>query len=258
MYVLILAGIDSPELGSITADLADLLPESPVVQVSDVRTASERITHRNLHPELLIVAQSAPDEFTRQDVVELFRLAPLARWICCYSSWCESDGRNRDIWPPGSRVPFHGFRARLMREIQVLNGMRPPLPLTASRDEVFEFDAVGIPKSGTRRRVEVDSPDPELKTWLFDLIKSAGHLPVQGTAATLAGIPDVVFRDLDPCSGQVSSEPRRVVHADGPRPVVIGLMGLPHPEDAKCATSAGCDKLLSKLAPLEELLAAIV
>ncbi|MGE3317511.1 MAG: hypothetical protein AB7O26_20550, partial [Planctomycetaceae bacterium] len=140
MRVLLLSGIDSPELLSISEDLPKLLPGSTIDRVDRVAGAAERISIEGRHPDLLVVVQHAPDEFPRADVAELFRLAPLARWICCYGPWCESDGRNRDLWPPGSRVPFHGFRARLHREVAVLRGERAPLPLTASRDEIFEFD----------------------------------------------------------------------------------------------------------------------
>jgi hypothetical protein len=91
-------------------------------------------------PELVIVCQHGPDEFPESDVHRLIGLFPLARLISCYGPWCASDGRTRDIWPLAVRVPVAAAAERVRRELDVLAGRRPPLPLTASRDEIFLFD----------------------------------------------------------------------------------------------------------------------
>jgi hypothetical protein len=64
----------------------------------------------------------------------------LARLICCYGPWCASDGRTRDVWPLSIRVPTALASRRIDLELEVLTGTRWPLPLTASRDEIFLFD----------------------------------------------------------------------------------------------------------------------
>ena len=92
-------------------------------------------------PDLVIVCQLCSDEFTEADVRRLLGLFPLARFVCCYGPWCESDGRTRDIWPLAVRVPARFAADRVRRELEVIQGVRPPLPLTASRDEIFLFDA---------------------------------------------------------------------------------------------------------------------
>jgi hypothetical protein len=92
------------------------------------------------HPELIIVCQHGSDEFTTPEVHRLIGLYPLARLVCCYGSWCASDGRTRDIWPLAVRVPVELAPERIRRELEVLAGRRRPLPLTASRDEIFLFD----------------------------------------------------------------------------------------------------------------------
>jgi hypothetical protein len=91
-------------------------------------------------PELVLVCQHWSDEFTTQDVHCLIARYPLARLVCCYGPWCASDGRTRDIWPLAVRVPTDAAPDRIRRELDVLAGRRRPLPLTASRDEIFLFD----------------------------------------------------------------------------------------------------------------------
>lgn len=91
-------------------------------------------------PDFVVVCQHWPDEFTERDVRRLMGLYPLARVSCCYGPWCQSDGRSRDIWPFAVRVPVCSAAGRIGRELEVLAGLRRPLPLTASRDEVFLFD----------------------------------------------------------------------------------------------------------------------
>ena len=92
-------------------------------------------------PDLVIVCQSWPDEFSASEVSEALGRWPLALWVCCYGAWCDSDGRTRSIWPISVRVPVAEAEHRLKHVWQVLAEQQgEPLPLTASRDEAFEFD----------------------------------------------------------------------------------------------------------------------
>jgi hypothetical protein len=91
-------------------------------------------------PDLVLICQHEPDEFTTRDVHALIGRHPLARLVCSYGPWCASDGRTRDIWPLAVRVPVELAPERIRRELDVLAGRRSPLPLTASRDEIFLFD----------------------------------------------------------------------------------------------------------------------
>ncbi len=93
-------------------------------------------------PDLVVVCQSWPDEFSSVEVSACLGHWPLTQWVVCFGSWCESDGRTRDIWPIGLRVPARAAVSRLQRVWEIVRGGRPePLPVTASRDEAFEFDA---------------------------------------------------------------------------------------------------------------------
>jgi hypothetical protein len=90
-----------------------------------------------LAADLIVVCQSWSDEYTAREVTALLSAAPLARLLCVYGRWCDSDGRTRNIWPLAVRVPAVEFEARLQREINVLEGRDAPLPLTATRTEIF-------------------------------------------------------------------------------------------------------------------------
>lgn len=103
-------------------------------------TTGEASAADDWFPDLVLVCQHWPDEFTERDMLRILALYPLARLTCCYGPWCQSDGRSRDIWPLAARVPVQAAAERIARELEVVAGTRRPLPLTASRDEVFLFD----------------------------------------------------------------------------------------------------------------------
>lgn len=108
-------------------------------------------------PDLVIVCQSWPDEFLPSAVSAALGRWPLALWVCCYGAWCDSDGRNRSTWPIGVRVPVAESERRLNHIWQVLTEQQDdPLPLTASRDEAFEFDHC----DGRARPGNVDGDQP--------------------------------------------------------------------------------------------------
>ena len=92
-------------------------------------------------PDFVIICQSWPDEFSATEVSAALGRWPLALWVCCYGAWCDSDGRTRTIWPISVRVPAGEAAGRLQHAWRILAEQQSdPLPLTASRDEAFEFD----------------------------------------------------------------------------------------------------------------------
>ena len=112
---------------------------------SDSRTTRRaRLVADALEPDLVIVCQSWPDEFSATEVTSALGRWPLSLWVVCYGAWCASDGRTRTIWPLSVRVPADESRSRLDHLWRILREQREsPLPLTASRDESLEFDVTG-------------------------------------------------------------------------------------------------------------------
>ena len=115
-------------------------PELSVRRLKNVDAAAQLADKEGWQADLCVACQHWSDEFTTGEVARLLRLFPLARFVCVYGPWCASDGRTRDAWPLSVRVPAHSAPDRIQRELGVLRGEIPPLPLTASRDEIFEFD----------------------------------------------------------------------------------------------------------------------
>jgi hypothetical protein len=142
LIVLAVGDLSTQELQPVRA-LVDILAE----RGSDVHYAADLSPKRlsdgcgDWFANLVLVCQHWPDEFSEPDVRRLLTRHPLARIVCCYSPWCESDGRTRTTWPLAVRVPIRCAVERIDRELEVLGDKRAPLPLTASRDEIFRFDA---------------------------------------------------------------------------------------------------------------------
>lgn len=92
-------------------------------------------------PDFVVVCQSWPDEFLASQVSRFLGFWPLAQWVVCYGAWCDSDGRTRTTWPIGLRVPVALCERRLNHLWSIVLGQgSTPMPMTASRDEAFEFE----------------------------------------------------------------------------------------------------------------------
>jgi hypothetical protein len=139
--VLVVGDLFSHDMHSVERRVEELARDNCDVRIfSNVSEAMVKASAAVWHPDLVIVCQQWPDEYTTAEVRELLGAFPLARLICCYGHWCASDGRTRDVWPLSSRVPATLAARRIDLELEVLAGTRWPLPLTASRDEIFLFD----------------------------------------------------------------------------------------------------------------------
>lgn len=196
-------------------------------------------------PDLMLVAQSWPDEFSPQGVDRLIRLAPLTRWICCYGPWCDADGRTRDLWPPGSRVPAWRFLPRLRQELRGLSlGDGSLIPLTGSREEIFAQD-YSSSHFHSERTVRVDSPDQTYADFLARACRSWG-MPVNPST------PDLILFDLDPDSPLREAQFHRL-RDQFPATQFLGLQGFSNPDQEQLWFSRGIAHIASKLAPLSEL-----
>lgn len=144
-------------------------------------------------PDLIVLLQYWSDEYSRAEIHQLLAFAPLARVVVCAGAWCESDGRNRDLWPQAVRVPIWAAIDRLRHEWQLICGQqdRSPLLWSASREEVFAFDASCEFLDGERKSVLVDSPDPAIRRYLSDALSAEKHqLEFES--------PSVILFDADP------------------------------------------------------------
>jgi hypothetical protein len=198
-----------------------------------------------LPPDLILIFQEWPEQFTLEEADWLLATHPTARIICAYSGWCESDGRTRTIWPHAVRVPQQRLTDRLRREIQVVGGVHAPLPLTASRRERFLFDhrpEQALPDV-SRYAIRVVSPDRALGDALTELL---------GQFRQTNDPPDVIFFDVDPWCEKTRSELRGFAR-HYPRARLVALAGFPGHEPVDEITACGACAVLPKLLTASQL-----
>lgn len=138
LRVLIVGSEKSPLMATVQNAIVRIFPET---------TRYDRFPHWNAinfdgndsPPDLAIILQHWPDEFTAEEIRTALSRWPLTRWLCCHGPWCASDGRTRQIWPPALRVTTDDLESRLAGELRTLRGELSPLPATAALDEVFAF-----------------------------------------------------------------------------------------------------------------------
>jgi hypothetical protein len=207
------------------------------------------------HPDLIVVFEAWPDQYSEAEALELVTLCPLARIVCCFGPWCDSAGRTRSIWPLAVRVPVAAAQRRIAREMAMLEN-RPlasrPLPLTASRAEIFEFD-FGLSASMEPHVISarVVSPDRRWRKMLQSSIAKRGfRISAEGES----GVADVVLYDADPWDS-VREAGLRSLRAASAQAKLIACTGFPHFDLGASLSRAGADNVWFKLAPLEELVA---
>lgn len=143
--VMIIGRADAPEFAVVVDSLQGSGVERPEFFRS-LPLAIRQIDTQQSKPELVIVLQSWSDEFAADDVRELLGLLLFGRVLCCYSPWCLSDGRSRDIWPVSVRVPLSSARSAVQFEIENMNRKLPPLLPMAAAEEVFAYRSTVTPK----------------------------------------------------------------------------------------------------------------
>lgn len=250
---------------------------------SDIRTGERvgsllrLVREENWFPDLVVVCQHWPDEFSQRDVRRLLELLPLTLWTCICGPWCESDGRNGSPWPTAVRVRAGCADLRIRRQRAVLSGEVSALPLTASRDEMFAFDYTSPPaESGNNRRAEVVTPDAEFRRTLHELLRAGGFVvenrlsadasahvspgnmaaPTESSTDRQVNAPAAIVWDVDPYSDGREAELRhfRTAH---PSTAVVALMALWLPDVSQRVTHAGADVVLAKATIASELSAAL-
>jgi hypothetical protein len=209
-------------------------------------------------PDILIVLQAWPDQFLAGEVEELISLCPLARLLCCFGPWCDSDGRTRSIWPLGARVPAAGFPSRFEHEVALLTDCRgagPPLPLTASRTEIFEFD---FARPVAQRALAADgvtilSPDRYFREMLSSGLKGAGMREIE---SQVTGQSCAIVFDADPWSTDRAAALATICTAH-PQSPLVACVGFPRPHIEAELRRTGADRVWFKLSPLAALINAL-
>jgi len=247
--ILILGNSQAAEMQAVVASVNRQVSQAGIRNATDIQAVSRWVAEQDWFADLAIVCQNWPDEFTQQDVTQLLGLFPLARFICCFGMWCESDGRNRDIWPAAIRIPARNAQERIHRELAVLKGEETPLPLTASRNEIFKFDCDHSLPSGTSRSVSVSSPDCEYRRCLEELLSVTGYKIVPDKDR----VPYIVLWDMDPWRENLAKEITSYCRQHE-NTAVIGLMSFATPEMVNAVKACGAVSVIPKLTDAERIL----
>ena len=120
---------------------AELESSLPGAETHRFGTPGDAIRSRTSAPDLVVVVQHRPAEFSRRDATALLGSQPLARFVVALGPWCASHGRSERLWPEAVTVSLRNAPPRLRREALRLLASEPPLPLTAGRDELLLADA---------------------------------------------------------------------------------------------------------------------
>ena len=170
-------------------------------------------------PDLVLVIQDTPDQFSRQDTQELLATWPLARLIVCHGPWCNGDGRNRDCWPLAVRVPYTDVDNRLRREFAALAGDGNILPWTAGRDEIAAAEYFHTPPAlPTTFTYRVDSPDIAWQALVSAQLDAQGGMsPPEGGNTTI----DLLLIDADPLDPTRLEQSFRMIHDFAPQNTLL-------------------------------------
>jgi hypothetical protein len=259
LRVLILGDAEAAEMRDAVAAVRAAVPPPDVRAVREVREAGGLIEGEAWHPDLVLVLQEWPEQFTPGDVRQLWAWFPLARFVCAFGPWCDSDGRSRALWPLAVRVAAASAAERIGRELEWIAGRPeagPPLPPTAGRDEVFESACRGAwPRSAAPVVAAVRSPDAALQGWLEELLRRSGCRIAAAAGDEVA----LLVWDADPW-GPPRAEALQADRERLPQARVAALVGFPRHELGAELKQHGAAWVIPKLAAgpaLREVLASL-
>jgi len=231
----------------------------PIV-VPDVEAAAAKLG-QGLAPELVVLAQAFPGQFSQAEVDRLRRLAPLARILGLLGSWCEGEPRTGRVWPGVARIYWHQWLPRADEELARMHqGIRTTwgLPDTATDEErlLLDADTATSRHENTRRRglLAIFTYRFEMSDWLSAACRTRGYSttwlrpaqPRSGCAARAA-----IF-DGNEASETEVEELRQLQRDFGPVPI-IALLDFPRTSACRKMLAAGATAVLSKPLRLEDL-----
>lgn len=227
-----------------------------VVAVAGVEAAVDAVASGDLAPDLIVVAQSFPGQFSSASIDRLRRAAPLARLLGLLGTWCEGETRTGQPWPAAIRIYWHEWQSRVEQEIARLREgacSTWALPITASEEERLLLLA-DEPTGAREGRIAVWTPHFDMQDWLRAACRRRGyetvwlepHRPVETLEATAA-----IF-DGNECRAEEAQSLQRLSDALGPVPI-IALLEFPRVEDHARALAAGARAVLSKPLLMEDL-----
>ena len=222
----------------------------------NVEAAEQLLAYGKCAPDVLVLAQSYPGQWSAAAVERLRRLAPLARLVGLLGSWCEGEERTGRPWPAAIRGYWHQWPARAPRQFQAIQHGKLTgwsLPVTATEEDrlLCEVQPGGASRSAL---VVVCSSNRSAAELLCDACLARGWPTVwlrPDWHAVVGGVCVGIFDGLD-LSGPQLDRLRRLCKLVEPAPV-LALVDYLRIEDVALATQAGATAVLAKPVHLVDL-----
>lgn len=278
--LLLLGQTSSRELAAVAALVRSQAAAQELRETPDVPGLRRLVFEAHWYPDLVVALQAWSDQFSAADVRDLLAFAPLSRVLCVYGPWCDSDGRTRTSWPLAVRVPAPDAAARIARELAWLQGVGAPaggavvsrvdagglagspLPLTASRAEVFVETYASTPcRSIVPTSANVESPDPAFRHMLLSALRQADHTSTTrrseeadrwGEVSEGGESARIIVWDADPWDSSRAAA-LSTLRSERPAAGIIACAGFPEAGQSAALVEAGADAVWFKLSPLELL-----
>jgi DNA-binding NarL/FixJ family response regulator len=223
----------------------------------DPEAAEALLSHQSVAPDVIVLAESYPGQFSAAAIDRLRTLAPLARIVALLGSWCEGETRTGRPCPGAVRVYWHQGCPRSAQELARIAQGRVSswtLPATATEEERL-LTTSEFPLPTGQGLVAIHTPHASMAEWLSAACRLGGYSTVRLDGprwAQVAGVAAGVFDATD--LGPLESERlTRMAHQLG-RPPIVALLDFPRTTDRDRALACGATAVLSKPLVLEDLL----
>ncbi len=253
LSILMIGDADRPEFREAFAATCEL---GQVTQFPAVEPAVAALADGPMAPELIIVAQAYPSQFTHDAIDRLRRLAPLARLVVLLGSWCEGEMRTGDPWPATVRAYWHQWPPRSSRELRRLARGECSawgLPATATEEERI-MATMEDPIEPRQGLIAIHTTTFAMADWLCDACRLRGHATVwlrPPRPTRVEGAVAALFDGSD-CQGEEISRLEQFAVALAPTPI-IALLDFPRIQTQRRALAAGATAIVSKPTQLADL-----
>jgi CheY-like chemotaxis protein len=254
IHALAIGGLQSSEFAQAWRNLQSTTHFS---QTPSIEQAADTLAASDRKPDLIVIAQTRPNQIDQQQIHALRRLAPLARVVGLFGSWCEGEGRTGSPWPAVPRLYWHQWPVAGQREVEHLAEAVDSwwqLPLTAGPDERFLIspeDTSATPGG----LVILAAPDWESSEALADACEAAGYQSLwyrRDKPPRTHGVVAVVW-DGSGLDANAQSDLQHL-HQEFPDVPLVALLNYPRTDDIHRALQAGATTILSKPLLVDDLL----
>lgn len=227
-----------------------------IVPATDVDAAVAALSDGHVVPDLIVIAQAHPGQFSPEAIDRLRALAPLARVLGLLGSWCEGEMRTGRPWPAAVRVYWHQWVPRCQQELgRLQDGVCSTwgLPATVSEEERL----LALAERPLPRReglIAISAARFDMHQWLSAACRRRGYSTIWLQTHRMARVDraTAAIFDATECLGEELRQLELLRRSVGPAPI-IALLDFPRVGNCQRALAAGASAVLSKPLLLEDL-----